>query len=130
MEYLPLIAAAVSTMVWGTLWYGPLFSKPWIKLMGGEEALKKNARPMGLLYGTAFAGALIEAYVLTMFLDYAGATTIQEGMMVAFWGWLGFTATTMWANYSFSGKATNLYLIDAGYHLAVLLTMGAILVSI
>ncbi|MBI3341870.1 DUF1761 domain-containing protein, partial [Candidatus Curtissbacteria bacterium] len=34
INYMAVVAAAVVNMVLGFLWYGPLFGKPWMKMMG------------------------------------------------------------------------------------------------
>lgn len=120
--------AGVSAMVVGYVWYGPLFGNAWMKLTGvKKEDVKKEEMPK--MYGIMFLGALIQSYILSMFIHYAGAYSLMNGVKTGFWAWLGFVATVMIGNYMFSKKPLNLYFIDAGYALANLVVMGAILGS-
>lgn len=126
-----VLLAAMASMAVGFLWYGALFQKTWLKLMGKTEAeMKANSSSMGMMYGLSFVAAAVEAYVLSMFLGLAGATTPMEAVTTAFWAWLGFVATTMWLNYMYGGKSTNLYLLDTAHHLAAVVVMSVVLVSV
>lgn len=118
--------AGVSAMVVGSVWYGPLFGKEGMKLVGiKKEDVKKGEMPK--LYGIMFVGALLEAYVLSMFIHYAGAVGLFNGAKTGLWAWLGFVGPVMLGNYMFAKKPLKLFGIDAGYALANLLVMGAIL---
>ncbi len=128
VNYVAVGAAAVSAMVVGGLWYGPLFGKPWMKLVGiSKDDVKKSEMPK--LYGIMFLGAIIEAYILSMFIHYAGAVGLFNGAKTGFWAWLGFVGPVMLGNYMFSKKPLNLFGIDAGYALVNLLVMGAVIAS-
>ncbi|MBI2079795.1 DUF1761 domain-containing protein [Candidatus Micrarchaeota archaeon] len=128
INYLAVVGAAVLSMVLGMLWYGPLFGKKWMGLMGYSEKNMPKGN-MGQMYILAFVGALVMAYVLSHFVDYAEAKTLVEGAMVGFWVWLGFMATLMLGSVLWEGKPWELYFLNAGHKLvevvviAVLLTM-------
>ena len=128
VNYLAVILAAVAAMVVGSLWYGPLFGNAWMKLVGISKA-DINKKEMPKLYGIMFIGALVEAYVLSHFIHYAGAYTLILGAKTGLWAWLGFVATTMVGNYMFAKRPMNLYYIDASYALVNLVIMGAIIAS-
>ncbi len=126
VNYIAVLSAGLSAMVVGSVWYGPLFGKEWMKLIGiKKEDINKSEMPK--LYGIMFIGALVEAYVLSHFIHYAGAVGFFLGAKTGLWAWLGFVATTMIGNYMFAKRPIRLYYIDAGYALANLLVMGAIL---
>ena len=128
VNYVPVLLAAVAAMVVGSLWYGPLFGKMWMKLVGvNKEDVNKSDMPK--LYGIMFVGALVEGYVLSHFIHYAGAVGLVLGAKTGLWAWLGFVATTMIGNYMFAKRPLNLYFIDAGYALVNLVVMGAIIAS-
>lgn len=128
VNYIAVVIAAVAAMVVGSLWYGPLFGKAWMKLVGISKD-DVNKKEMPKLYGIMFLGALIEAYVLSHFIHYAGAVGLVLGAKTGLWAWLGFVATTMVGNYMFAKRPMKLYYIDAGYALINLLAMGAIIAS-
>ncbi len=133
VNYWAVLVAAVVNMVVGFVWYSPvLFAKPWMKAMGWDaksmEKMKKNTN-MGKTYGLMFVGALVAAYVLSLVVDWAGATTWQQGAMVGFWVWLGFVATVGLGNVLFEGKNMTLFYISMGYQLVTLAIAGAILAT-
>ena len=131
INFLEVLAASVVSMVVGFLWYSPLlFSKPWMKLSGmtKDKIAKAN---MTKTYGISFVVAIVTAYVLAHvmglsmnFYDYSGLMT---GLTSAFWMWLGFVMPVQLTGWLFDGKAFNLFLINTGYQLASLLSMGVVL---
>jgi len=128
VNYIAVLLAGISAMVVGSVWYGPLFGKTWMKLVGiNKEDVKKSEMPK--LYGIMFIGALVESYILSIFIHYAGATTLILGAKTGLWAWLGFVATTMIGNYMFAKRPMKLYYIDAGYALVNLVVMGTIIAS-
>ena len=129
VNYVAVVLSAVAAMIVGSIWYGPLFGKAWMKLVGiSKDDVKKSEMPK--LYGIMFVGALVEAYVLSHFIHYAGAYTLVLGAKTGLWAWLGFVATVMIGNYMFSKKPIKLFYIDAGYALVNLMVMGAIIATL
>lgn len=135
INYGAVLVAAISNMILGMLWYGPLFGKQWMKCMGWKESdmekMKNDPKmrsKMPLYYLGGFISALVMAYVLSHIIDYAGATDLMGGVMAAFWVWLGFVATVLFSSVLWEGKAVNHYLLNVGYYLVGLVIMGVILV--
>ncbi len=129
INYLAVLAAAVASMVIGFLWYGPLFGKPWMALMGWSEKdmEKKRKDPsMGKTYAVSFLGAIVMAYVLSHFANYAGAASILGGAQLGFWLWLGFVGPVQLTDVLFGGKNIKLFLLNTGYQLVSLIVMGAL----
>jgi len=125
-----VVVAAIATMIIGSLWYGPIFGKPWAKMMGFDmedkaamEEMKKKAKPA---YFWTFLGSIVLAIFLSAFGSTLGIAGMGEGLLLGFFAWLGFVATTMLANYLFSQREFKLYLIDSLYHLLNFLVMSAI----
>jgi len=122
-----VVISAVAAMAIGFAWYGKaLFGKDWMKLVGLTEEDTKNSN-MPVLFGSMFVGALVEAYVLSHFIHYAGAYTFANGIKTGVWAWLGFVAPVMMGNYMFAKRPMKLFYIDGGYALANLVVMGAVL---
>jgi hypothetical protein len=119
-------------MVVGFVWYSmAVFGKTWMKEAGiSQEDMKKAGKEMPKTYGTMFVAALITAYVLSVFIDLAGAQDIMSAATVAFWAWLGFVATVLLSGVLFEGKSWNLWGINAGYHLVSMVVMSAVLVTL
>src|SRR5437879_2408547 len=78
LNLLAVLAAAMSTMVVGFLWYSPmLFARPWMVAMGfnpdDKEALAKMQKEAGAMYGMAFVASLVAAFFLALVLTRIGA---------------------------------------------------------
>ena len=135
INYLAVLVAAISNMVIGFLWYGPLFGKPWSRLMGwGEmtpERQKEMQKKMMPGYAITFVGALLMAYVMAhsmvFAMEYLKITGIAAGLQGGFWNWLGFIVPVTVGVVIWENKPWKLWAINAGYYLVVLLIMGIIL---
>ena len=132
VNYWAVLVAAVSTMVVGSLWYGPFFGKEWMKMNGmsvdmmKDPAMKSKANRG---YAVQFVASFVAAYVLKHFLTYAGAVTVSDAFSGAFWIVLGFIATTQLSGVLWMDKPVKGYLLDVGHYLVSYLVMAAILVS-
>ena len=136
VNYLAVLAGAVSNMVLGFLWYGPLFGKQWMALMGFTperiaEAKAGEGKGMGKSYFLAFVGALVMAFVLSHTLvfaqSYMNVEGISSGLSSGFWMWLGFVAPITLGSVLWEGKSWKLWILTNSYYLLTLLVMGTIL---
>ena len=124
-----VIVAAISNMVIGFLWYGPLFGKAWVREMGWtpqamEEARKKSMAPMYIL---TFIGALLMSFVLQRCADYMGAMTVAGALQLALWTWLGFFVPASFSQVTWEGKSKTLWILNVSYYLVTLAVAALIL---
>ena len=126
--------AAVATMAIGFAYYSPLIlGKIWMKEKGIDKkkmAKMKKESNMAATYGLSFIAALITALVMSGFVDFFDAITWQEGALVGFLAWLGFSATTSFVNMLFGDKNMKLFMIDTGYQLLSMVAIGIIVTVI
>lgn len=133
VNYLAILISALISMVLGSLWYSPvLFGNKWMKLMGmTKESMENNPsmkKEMGIAYSVTFIGSLIMAYVLAHLIQqYAHADTAWTGAQTGFWIWLGFFATSALNGVFFEKRKWDLYFINVGYYLVLLILMGMLL---
>lgn len=133
INYLAVLVAAASSIVLGFLWYGPLFGKPWMKLMGydKESIEKEKAKGMNKTYLLMTLGSLVIAYVLAHTTEFAMYYTktygVTGGLMSGFWTWLGFIAPIQMDEQLWGNKPWKLYYLNTGYRLVSILIMGVIL---
>lgn len=125
INWLAVLVTAVAYMAVGALWYGPLFQKPWMRLTDTNEQDAKAGA--GKAYAMMFVVAFITSYILAHFVDYTQATSFIDGAITGFWLCLGFQATIMLNGVIFEKKPFQLYLINVGYNLVMLLIGGGIL---
>ncbi len=64
INYLAILLCGVASMVLGYLWYGPLFGKPWMKMVGmTKEKMAAAKDSMPKTYGIMFVSSLFMAKV-------------------------------------------------------------------
>lgn len=135
VNYLAIFVATLFSIVWGSLWYGPMFGKTWTKLMGWTKSdmEKGMADKNGMMksYGIQLIGSLVMVFVLSHSLvfakSYLGTTGINAGFTTGFWNWIGFVAPATLGSVLWEGKPWKLWLIYNGYFLTFLLVAGVIL---
>jgi hypothetical protein len=134
INYLAVLIAGIASVVFGSLWYGPLFGKKWMAFSGfGPEKMTemKAKGGAGKSYFLAFIGSLVMSYVLANALVFASFFTFSEGAragaMVGFWNWLGFIAPVTMGSVLWEGKSWRLWFLNNAYYLVSLIAMGIIL---
>ena len=126
INWLAVIVAAILSMVVGFVWYSkPVFLRPWLKGLEKDESFAQEANPVTFVF--AFLSAIIEAVFVTFLLNAMGSVTLVSGLTAGFMIWLGFVFTTHLVNDLFSKRSFTFTLITSGYHLVMLLIMGALL---
>jgi hypothetical protein len=124
VNWLAIIAAAVSMFVIGGLWYGPLFARPWQRAAGvSDEQLK--AANMPLLFGLAFVLSLLMAANLAFFVAGVPDLGAVVGYSVA--AGLGWAAFGLSLVALFERRPLAYYLINGGYLTLSFVVMGLIL---
>ena len=125
INYLAVVAAAVSTFLIGGLWYSPLlFYRPWMKANGFSEADVKGGE--GKIFGLAFLFSLLMAANLAAFL--AGPeTTAAWGATAGLLAGLGWVALGIGVVALFERRSWSYILVNGGYFVVAFTVMGAIL---
>ncbi len=131
INYLAVVVAALATMFIGALWYSPLlFHKLWVKAHGySEEKVEQMRKAAGRAFIVSLFCYVVMAYVLAIFVSYAGVSTVLQGALLGLVVWIGFLATLGLTAHLFSEKRWSTYFIDAGYQLVYAVVMGVILAS-
>ncbi len=130
MEFLSVIAAAVASYAFGSVWYMVL-AKPWMAAAEIAESDIKDEN--GKLVGgptpfiIAFVCAIIIAGMMRHIFMLAGISDIGKGMVGGFG--LGLFIVTPWlaTHYAFSMRPRALTLIDGGYATVGCTIMGLVL---
>ena len=88
-NYPAVVVAAVAYWILGALWYGVLFSKPWMALehMTVEQAQSLN--PV-VPYIVSFLLELLVAYSVAQLCIWRNANTVGRGASVGVLVWIGF----------------------------------------
>lgn len=130
VNFLAIFVAAISSMVVGSIWYGPLFGKIFMREMGMDtwSPEKKEAMKKKMLW--SYVGQFIGSFVMFFFLAGLivgfGQTTLVGGLWVAFTVWLGFIMPVVLGELLWGGTKT-MFWLKAGNMFFTLLVAGAIL---
>lgn len=130
VNWVAILASAVAYMAIGALWYGPVFAKPWMKLVGvTKKDIERSMKGSGMAkaYITAFITALVTAYVTNVLVVMLNVTDVGSGISLGVMLWLGYVAATYATQVLFEFKPFKLYLINVGYYLVTLVITAVIL---
>lgn len=125
-NYLAVVVCAVVYWLIGGLWYGLLFSRPWMALEHISEAQAAAMSPV-LPYIYTFLMNLLIAFVLAQICAWRNANTASRGAAVGTLLWIGIVAPITLTTYVFEMRPKTLFAINEFYPLVGLCVMGAIL---
>jgi hypothetical protein len=125
-NYGAVLVAALAYWVLGAVWYGFLFSKPWMALEHMTEEQASSMNPV-LPYVITFLLNLLIAFVLAQICIWRNASTAARGAAVGVLLWIGFLGPVTYTTYMYEMRPKELFAINAFYPLAGLCLMGAIL---
>ncbi|MBI4095076.1 MAG: DUF1761 domain-containing protein [Candidatus Liptonbacteria bacterium] len=129
INYISVFVAAVAAFAFGAIWYGPLFGKQWMAMMGfTKESMKMMKLTPAQAMGLGFVTAIIVAYVLAYFAAALGVQGASGALSLAFLVWLGFVATTLMGSFLWEGKPFKLFAFNAVYQLISFSIMSLIVV--
>lgn len=126
-----ILWAIIAAMVIGSVWYGPLFGKKWMKLVGLKRGQSSPVGPMLIM----LALAIVQAFVLAHFIVYLGYfypdySNLSVGLLSGLWAFIGFVVPVLVSNAVFAKGSMTLLKINLGNQLITLLVIGAILGTI
>ncbi|MES1157330.1 MAG: DUF1761 domain-containing protein [Alphaproteobacteria bacterium] len=124
MNWLAVIAAALSSFVLGGVWYSALFAKPWMKAAGLTQE-QVNAGNKALIFGGSFVLALISAATFAVFLG--PSVTAVQGALYGLCAGACWVGASFGSTYLFEQKPLSLFLINGGYRALQFTLIGAIL---
>lgn len=126
INWLAVVAAALSTFLLGGLWYSPLlFGPAWLRANGftAEQAAGFNK---ARAFGGSFVLALVMSANLAVFLADE-KTTLAWGMIAGALAGGGWVAAGIGVIALFENRPWSYLLVNGGYQLIAFVLMGAIL---
>ena len=125
---LAIVVCMVAYMIIGSVWYGPLFMKPWARLTGMDKMDKAEMqKAMVPAMVTSLATAFVMAVVLGRGMQILAIQSWVDPLVICVVLWFPFTAMVMAQNYAYTRKSVQLLLIDAGYILVSMFAISLIL---
>jgi len=124
-NYVAVIVCAVAYWLLGALWYGALFSKPWMALENIPGA-QTGGNPVVPYVVTLLLNLLI-AFILAQICAWRNANTAARGAAIGILLWLGILGPINFTTYMYEMRSMQLFAINEFYPLVGLCMMGAIL---
>lgn len=125
-----VLVSAIASMVIGSIWYGPLFGKMFMKEMGmdqwNEEKKIAERKKMMPAYAKQFIASLVMFYVFAWIGAGLNQITVIGGLTGAFWVWIGFVVPLKLGDALWGGKMV-LFWLGIGNMLVTLLAAGVII---
>jgi surface polysaccharide O-acyltransferase-like enzyme len=125
-NYAAVFIAALAYWLLGAVWYGVLFSKPWMALENISIEQAKSMNPV-MPYVITFVLNLLIAYSLAQICIWRNANTVGRGASVGVLLWIGFVGPITFTTYMYEMRPKELFAINQFYPLAGLVLMGALI---
>jgi len=127
ISWVGVAAAVAASFVLGFVWYGPLFSKPWLRELGKtEEDMRADGGELGPILAVQLVATVITATVLAIIIERFG-TGIPTGLTIGVLCAAGLVATAKLSDVLFAQTSSSKrYWIEAGYQITSYALMGAI----
>jgi hypothetical protein len=125
-NYAAVVVAAVAYWLLGAVWYGVVFSKPWMALEHLTDAQAQSMNPV-LPYVITFVLNLLIAYVLAQICAWRNANTAARGAAVGILLWIGFVGPITFTTNMYEMRPMELFAINHFFSLAGLCLMGIII---
>jgi hypothetical protein len=125
-----VLISAVASMAIGSIWYGPLFGKIFMKAMGMEswtpEQQIKMKKAMAFTFLGQFIASLVMFYTVGWLMASLGKVSLPGGLITAFIVWIGFVVPLKLGDALWGGKMI-LFWLGIGNMFVTLAATGAIL---
>lgn len=126
LNWLAIIVAAISSIIVGGVWYGPLFGKIWMEENG--FAADDVADAKGPIIKTIIANGIV-ALTMAYLMPVMGLSGWYQGAYLGATLALFIQGAGSYQNYAFERKSNRLFFIHLGNSVLGMGVMGAILGS-
>ncbi len=127
-NYPAVVVCAVVYWLLGGLWYGLLFSRPWMALEHVTVAQAQAANGSWIWqYAITFLLNLVIAFALAQVCIWRNANTAGRGAAIGILLWIGILGPIVYTTYMYEMRPVQLFAINEFYPLVGLCLMGAIL---
>ena len=109
VNWLAVLVATIINMVIGFLWYGPLFSDLFLRLIGKRE---EEIEGSPIVYLLGFVMGLVTTYVLAVIIGSAGVTTWWGGAVTGAVVWIAVGALTSANTILYEDRPVGLWLLS------------------
>lgn len=131
INWIAVLLAALSSMIVGSIWYGPAFGKQWIKLANVKKdpnftAAKATRMYLGTLL-TVFVTATVLAYGTVLIHNSSANDYLLDAVLAGIVLAVGVVATRLYMQDSFEGRRKMLTALNVANVIVTYLVMAVII---
>ena len=125
VNWIAVVLCAIFSLLFGALWYGPLFGKFWLKVIGKKQDEIQRSASMYIL---PFLAGLISAYILAVLIEGLAITLWWQGMLMGVIVWIGIGATATFTTGTFEDSPRGAWMLFLLYQFIVYAVEGIVFV--
>jgi hypothetical protein len=129
LPWLQVLVAAIAYFALGAIWYGPLFSKAWVRGHSINMSDPNAKKGVAGIMVTSFFIVLAICICLAIVAKIAAIKDIEHAVKWGLFIGLGFAFTTTSMTYIYLKKPASIHLIDGLYHV-VGMTIALIILAL
>jgi hypothetical protein len=130
INYFAVIAATLSTMIVGSIWYTPkVFGNYWMRAANVTPSGRASdaVRPIVITVIVSFITAWVLAGAAYISWDFYGGSFFVNTLVTALILWAGFTAARFITHDAFDGRPTGLTVLNVAHELVTIVIMAIII---
>ena len=130
INYFAVIAATLSSMVVGSIWYTPkVFGNYWMKKADITPSgnAKDAIRPILITLVVSFITAWVLAGAAYISFEFYGGSFLVNSLLTGLILWAGFTAARFITHDQFDGRPTGLTVLNVAHELVTIMVMALII---
>ncbi|MDI6022312.1 DUF1761 domain-containing protein [Leucobacter sp. UT-8R-CII-1-4] len=129
INYLAVIAATLSTMVVGFIWYSPkVMGNTWMRLTGVKPGEGKS--PLGPILATlvvSFVTSWVLAGAAYIAWQFYGGLFVYSALITGLLMWAGFTAARFVTHDAFEGRPARLTVLNCAHELVTIIVLSLVI---
>lgn len=128
LNWLHVLVATIVYFALGALWYGSLFSKPWIRGHNIDVSNAEAKKGAGKIMALSFVAFFVITFTTAVILDLVNASTAVHAIKWGLFLGCGIAAPVIVINHLYLQKPLTVHLIDGLYHVIGLILASLVLV--
>lgn len=110
----------------GSVWFGPLFGKPWLRLVG-LSVTEEDKKKAPLMFAKTFVLDFIITLSVALVISWIQPETIFHTLKAMTVISMGFVVAPFLGNYMYAKRSMVLFLVESGYHVVCVYVISIIL---
>lgn len=125
VNWIAVIVGGIFNMAFGALWYGPLFGKVWLRVIGKTS---DEIQSSGTMYILPLIAGLVSSYLLAALIAGLSIALWWQGALMGAILYLGIGSTATLTTGTFEGSPRGAWLLFTLYQVIVFAVLGLVFV--